>query len=602
MSLKQFDMTSKFSERNVLKTFRHLVGEFEPYLPADVTRKLNLLLRNRDIDGIVSLGKSLGPQSIIHDYQGISPWLFQGLYQVGSLLKKYQFSGDQQKRRDTALAGFLESESRCRHFNSSGYRDLAFSDSENINSVFTYARGFISRILGEDLPSDEVLFSGARHGPGSTYISARGKVTTYYKYSTWPYTVTETALPYAIDLLESDARWLGALQDSYRERFKIPKHFPIDRDLFLSEVFTIVEGNRICFVPKDASKDRPIAIEPTINLMLQLGVDEFIRTRLRRWGIDLNDQSKNQRLASFGSTEWNLFRSVATLDLSAASDSVALKLCELLLPPSWYNYLLDIRSPQGEVEGLEEPIVYEKISSMGNGYTFALESLIFSALAYASLRTHGHKWSKENVAVFGDDIIVPSHNALFLVEVLQRSGFTLNLDKSFVFGDFRESCGTDWFKGTDVRPVFFDEPVEYVDDLYHYRNSLFVFMNNWFYHGYESKTVNYLDSLVPEHHRRFGPIVSNTNTHLFSWKPRYHHGNFEFQALVRQPRIWRPKDFLFRKLMHDLRPRVTKPFYLKDRVLSTSSRFEVTRRDAFDFAIQPSRCPQWVPSHPKLTR
>jgi hypothetical protein len=85
---------------------------------------------------------------------------------------------------------------------------------------------------------------------------------------------------------------------------------------------------------------------------------------------------------------------------------------------------------------------------MGNGYTFELESLLFWALAKSVTQVD------DIVSVYGDDIIVPSAVVPTLQKVFDYVGFTLNMDKSFWTGQFRESCGKHYFNGYDVSPVY----------------------------------------------------------------------------------------------------------------------------------------------------
>jgi len=60
--------------------------------------------------------------------------------------------------------------------------------------------------------------------------------------------------------------------------------------------------------------------------------------------------------------------------------------------------------------------------------------------------------------VYGDDIIVPSESYDMVSWALECFGFQVNPEKSFSTGPFRESCGTDAFAGTNVRPIFVDRP------------------------------------------------------------------------------------------------------------------------------------------------
>jgi hypothetical protein len=95
----------------------------------------------------------------------------------------------------------------------------------------------------------------------------------------------------------------------------------------------------------------------------------------------------------------------------------------------------------------------EKFSSMGNGFTFELETLIFWAISSGVQDAH-NEW---NVHVYGDDIIIPSESFDDVKHALEFFGFSLNKEKSFKDGAFRESCGSDYFNGVAVRPYYIEE-------------------------------------------------------------------------------------------------------------------------------------------------
>lgn len=185
---------------------------------------------------------------------------------------------------------------------------------------------------------------------------------------------------------------------------------------------------------------------------------------MRRVGINLDDQTPNQRAALKGSSDGSL----ATIDLSSASDTVAKELVRLLLPEGWFNVLDLTRSKVGFLQ--DKWIRYEKFSSMGNGYTFELESLIFWGLCIGVCTELDI--STEEVLVYGDDIVVPVAAYGLLEEVLTFCGFTLNRAKSFASGPFRESCGKDYFNGTDVRPFFQKDIPNEIQDLFALANGL----------------------------------------------------------------------------------------------------------------------------------
>lgn len=226
----------------------------------------------------------------------------------------------------------------------------------------------------------------------------------------------------------------------------------------LRSALNIVEGNVMITISKNAKTDRVICYEPHCNIRLQRPVGEFIFKRLLRVGVNLEDQSINQRRARLAAR----YGELATIDLSMASDTLSLELVYELLPIDWAIYLDSIRSksttwPDGVTR------TNEKFSSMGNGFTFELESLIFYALCKAVT---------DNVSVYGDDIIVPTADAQTVVDVLESAGFVTNTSKSFLDGYFRESCGADYFGSLDVTPVYLRSLIKNFDDVVKIHNRI----------------------------------------------------------------------------------------------------------------------------------
>lgn len=199
--------------------------------------------------------------------------------------------------------------------------------------------------------------------------------------------------------------------------------------------------NRVTTVPKNWKTSRTIACEPTGNISLQLAFDEYLKEILPRWGVDLSNQDLNMRKAQQGSLDGSL----ATIDLSAASDTLSYNTVAWLLPLPWFEYLNNVRCPFFKF-GSDLFGKYAKFSSMGNGATFPLETLIFSACC----RAIGSK----NFSVYGDDIIVETELVSDLLKLLRFLGFTPNEDKTFTTGLFRESCGGDFFQGVDITPFY----------------------------------------------------------------------------------------------------------------------------------------------------
>lgn len=299
---------------------------------------------------------------------------------------------------------------------------------EMAGRILRTARRKISKLLGP-VPASPLK---GRFGPGATY-GDRGRLTTVPdKMSSKP-TLTFGSVGHLL-------QWGGtAWATACAENQTSPE---------------FVRGNRFTTVPKDATTDRGICIEPSINSFYQLAYGAMIRTRLRRWGLDLaTGQEVHVRVARESSISGHL----ATMDLSSASDTICKELVRLLLPSDWYDCLNSVRSPTTNLGG--KTYLLEKFSSMGNGYTFELETLIFSALVWAAGHVIHSQELKPGVNLFayGDDLIFPSHMGVEMAAVLTFFGFSVNARKTFVDGPFRESCGGDFFSGVPVRAFYLKE-------------------------------------------------------------------------------------------------------------------------------------------------
>jgi hypothetical protein len=222
----------------------------------------------------------------------------------------------------------------------------------------------------------------------------------------------------------------------------------------------LVEGNRLSCVPKNIDISRTICTEPTLNMWYQLGMGNVLRERLRSFfGIDLRFVADvNRHMARLGSLDEDGYRSFSTIDLESASDSISLELVDKLLPQWFSDILKYLRSPISRLPD-GSALTLSMVSTMGNGFTFPLQTLLFSAVVSAVYAEKGISLNrvsseKPNWSVFGDDIIVRSDAFDRVVHVLELLGFRVNAEKSFNRGPFRESCGCDFFKGHMVRGVY----------------------------------------------------------------------------------------------------------------------------------------------------
>ncbi|DAD50610.1 TPA_asm: RNA-directed RNA polymerase [ssRNA phage SRR6050738_4] len=305
------------------------------------------------------------------------------------------------------------------------------------------ARKIIARILGRFKWSE-----AARHfdfGPGVTRQTKGRRVDLSRKYAGQP-AVSPQASAIAALAIGMTPVWYESLTGVS----------PVGPCSYLGLV--IDDAVSVSFVPKNAKTYRAIGIEPLMNIYLQKGVGTVIRHRLKRVGINLDSQGPNQAGAFLAS----LNNGYATLDLSNASDTVSTELVRDLLPDDWFFVLNSLRCNFSEIKG-KPAVKNQKFSSMGNGFTFELESLLFYGLSKA---VEELRETSNEVLVYGDDIIVHQETAKDLIPLLAFCGFSVNKAKSFVSGYFYESCGRDFFLGYDVRPFFIRKELEDVQDYY----------------------------------------------------------------------------------------------------------------------------------------
>jgi len=360
------------------------------------------------------------------------PDAVRAVRQLTGLLGKVELECSTE-RTNNAFRGYIECEQELRAKESEWTQTdyLAFS------RISRMLFGRILSLLDETVRRGDLL---PRHGPGATADRLSGNAK--YNLQQW-HTRLESVFP-SSDYLIPNYRY----------------HDRLDRVEFLEPGDEMPV--RVISVPKTMATPRIIAVEPTCMQYAQQAVAIPLmklvnRDNLTSRFISFDDQTPNQRMARDGSVHGLL----ATLDLSEASDRVSIQLVEWLLHgfTDLKDAVMACRSTRADVRG--EIIDLTKFASMGSALTFPIETMVFLTIIFVGierslgyqLRTKDLKSFGSVVRVYGDDIIVPTDHADEVVRTLEAYHFKVNPNKSFSEGNFRESCGKEYFAGHDVSIV-----------------------------------------------------------------------------------------------------------------------------------------------------
>jgi len=362
------------------------------------------------------------------------------LHQILRLFKKVQLSASEEELLHTkAVTEFF----RC--------DDLA--SQVILPDQLDHQVGLVAKLILNDLSSKSFSDMSYRHGPGAVEEGYR-----------------------------ANQKWSALSESIKNEDFDVWDHGYGDFGISLSEIAdrAIVTNSdtkfsfltratgciaRLITVAKNSSSRRTITVEPLLNQFIQQGLntalrDSIERCRVLRNCLALTDQSKNQHLAMEGSIHDNW----ATIDLKSASDLLSIKLVESVFRHHgpFLDRMMDCRSSMIKVSGFDRTLRLAKFAGMGNALTFPVQSVCFAVVCIASiLCADGKTVSYRNVErasrrvrIYGDDIIVETAYAHQCVNWLHQAGLQVNLKKSFLGGNFKESCGVEAYKGVDITPLY----------------------------------------------------------------------------------------------------------------------------------------------------
>jgi hypothetical protein len=299
----------------------------------------------------------------------------------------------------------------------------------------------VSCLLGEFLPHA----ADFRHGPGAV-SDLRTGLAYKYAFPNWGPRLASVFPPE--EYAQANLDW-GPDSDSRS---------------FLAALHSEEPASKLCVVPKTQKAPRLIAAEPTANQWCQQAVANFLTVSIRHTCLGKSIDFKRQDLSGALACEASLTKKLATVDLSSASDRLSTWLIERLFRAN-YSLMRAFTAVRTRyiVNGIDKksPKVHElrKFASMGSALTFPIQSIVFYVICVAAgCETEGlpdARWREagRRVRVYGDDLIVPVEWMPRVRSLMKLLYLKINDSKTFVEGNFRESCGVDAYKGVDVTPI-----------------------------------------------------------------------------------------------------------------------------------------------------
>jgi len=365
--------------------------------------------------------------------------VLKSLHQILRLFKKTQLSSDDEiALHEKAVTEFFRCDDEA--------RQVILPD------MLHHLIGCVSRAILVNLcsrPTNELAF---KHGPGAVEEG-----------------------------LKANQKWSALTNSIKNEEFDLDAYGYADFSVILSELSERAVANdsmrpidpfrgvsrstaRLVTVAKNSTSRRTITVEPLLNQFIQQGLNIGLRDFIVSCPIlsnclALTDQSKNQTLALEGSRNDNW----ATIDLKSASDLMSVKLVKTVFGhhADFYQHMMSCRSTSVK-SGLISATDLGKFAGMGNALTFPVQSICFAVVCIAAILhqnqqkgSYGQvKRASRHIRVYGDDIIVSSQYAHQCVNWLHDAGLKVNVKKSFLKGNFKESCGVEAYKGVDITPLY----------------------------------------------------------------------------------------------------------------------------------------------------
>ncbi|DAD50537.1 RNA-directed RNA polymerase [ssRNA phage Gerhypos.1_12] len=371
--------------------------------------------------------------------QSLDEGVLKSLHQILRLFKKTQLSSDEEiTLHEKAVSEFFRCDDQA--------RQVILPD------LLSHLIGCVSKVILFDLSSKSTSEFTFKHGPGAVEEG-----------------------------LKANQKWSALSNSIKNEEFDLDAYGYADYSVCLSDLSERAVANdsmrpidpfsgvsrstaRLITVAKNSTSRRTITVEPLLNQFIQQGLnialrDSIVACPILSGCLALTDQSKNQTLALEGS----LYDNWATIDLKSASDLMSVSLVKTVFGHhAWfYKHMMACRSTSVKSGSLTASDL-GKFAGMGNALTFPAQSICFAVVCIAAIlhqnQEYGSYWqikrASRHIRVYGDDIIIDTRYAHQCVNWLHDAGLKVNVKKSFLQGNFKESCGVEAYKGVDITPLY----------------------------------------------------------------------------------------------------------------------------------------------------
>lgn len=319
-------------------------------------------------------------------------------------------------------------------------------------------------------------------GKGEQFISSGGMTSAFDKWENHAFTCTRKCFPLFARALYQNRTTRRLVFERCTFRYPFDHTMANDKgyrfryfSAHLEAITTFIPGNRFSSVPKDNLRRRPICVEGLGNLYVQKGIGSALKRALRDSGCDTwTGQERHIDMIKF--------MGISTIDFADASDSIHIDCVDFFFP-DWFTSL--IKSSRASFVQKDD-VLYRlnKVSSMGNGFTWELMTVLLLAIARALY--------SDAATVYGDDVIIEDELALDFMSFCSDIGFVVNESKSYIAHKFKESCGGFTFDGTYLKS--FD--IEYIHNALQARvvmNKLYMQRDNPFFLHLWQKLIVHVD-------------------------------------------------------------------------------------------------------------